>query len=220
MGYLAVPVALAGAFSIRIDIAPPALKRIAAAGQRVTLCRSVRAVAEARAAAPAGVVAWQAFLPFQTNEVAWTEMFSGFASVGVAPVGGAVVMNAHTAGAMNEGIFTVFSGGHFSAGSESCTGYGIRNAAAGGLMSFGLAQLAAVNGAAGVLAPLNTLPVLSGQTACFLPGNTMCVFLSSCAAAGTVIPVADDAVVLTLGEAGRRWHLGFNAGTDRFYVLG
>jgi len=121
---------------------------------------------------------------------------------------------------MQMGSTYTFANGHFTLTQQLGGGsaYVIANGTPTGLYSFGLAQQAVINNAPTV-APLTAMPALYNQSAWFYPTPEISIFLSSCHAAGTVIPAPANALALALGPQASSATVGFNDSTDLFFQI-
>ncbi|HEX6098128.1 MAG TPA: hypothetical protein VF432_17510 [Thermoanaerobaculia bacterium] len=199
-------------YSLNIDIDPAGLSAIYNSNQRVTLVKSV-------GSSPSNV-AWISFEPFGSNTVTWTENYLIYGTVASVQAGAAIVMTSQTAGPAQEGLLYTFGDGQFSGAPGGTPGsYDVQNQQGNGI-SFGLAQLATINGA-GTLAPLNAVEVNMDEGASFIPIETVSVYLTSLENNGVVISrVAGNALVVTLDSQNPSASLGFDDKTNAFFISG
>lgn len=88
----------------------------------------------------------------------------------------------------------------------------------GGMFNFGLSQQAMVNNIS-VMAPLNAIPVLTGEGATFTPEETVSIFLSNVVNNGVVLSqVASNALVVTLTSQNPSANIGFTDSNNSFYL--
>jgi hypothetical protein len=211
-------------YTINIAINQQALTQIWQAGQAVNLVRTVHdfagnAAARKRAETSAMAVVWQAFQPFQTNAITWTETFHGFASTTALQIDSSLALSAQTGSALQPGMTSVYKGGHFAPGGAAADdALALQNASSANNLAFGLAQSATINARSSGLAPLCAVAVLAGESAQFFPQNTLLIFISSCRQRGTLIPMPADGLILSLNGAGRNWNLGFNESSNQFFI--
>lgn len=208
------------------------LSKIYAAGQSVTLTRTVGQVVETMAlssavatgsagAAAAGVtVAWQAFSPLATNTVEWGGGYVGYATTTPLAIGNVVTINAESAAAMQTQSVYAFTQGQFVQrplpGSPS---YVVGNGTPAGTYAFGMLQTATINNAQ-MPGPLCAVPVLYNEAAYLDPGDVVAIFLSSATKAGTVIPSPVDPFSVDLGgNGGAVPVIGFDDQTNTFYQI-
>ena len=205
---------------IQIDSA--GLTDISAAGQRVTLTRSVNQAVEAVTTNAGGLtVAWQAFSPMQNNAVNWSDgQYYCFASTTPVAMNMVIEMNSQSDAAMQIGYVYQFAQGRFTMQQPQQGGswYIVSNATQGSF-AFGLAQSAIVNNQP-VLAPFCLVPILYNQQAYFTPSGMIGVFLSSASAAGTLLPPPSNPCFVSAptGDSTEPT-VGFNDQTNTFYQI-
>lgn len=204
---------------IRID--SQGLSEIGSVGQVVTLLRRVDQIVETNLVAVSSpAVAWQAFAPFQTNTVTWTDDFYAFVTTTPIAMTAVLKMNSRSAAPMTAGYIYAFAQGSFVRQqiSQSPNAYVVGNATPTGSFSFGLAQAAVVNGAS-ILAPVCVAPVLYNQAAYFSPTTVIATFLSTAEAPGTILPMPSNAFEIAMPSGSGGPTLGFNDQTNTFFQL-
>jgi hypothetical protein len=198
-------------YSLTLNIDNAGLQNIYHAGQVVTIVKSV-------GNEPASV-AWISFQPLETNTITWEEEYVIYGTRGEVDSGAKIVMTSQTATA-DTGLLYTFDNGQFSASQAGGTDgqFSVLNSQANGF-TFGLAQEAKINGVATSLAPMNAVVVNDGQTASFVPIETVSVYLSSFQNNGVVISgVVSNAAVVTLTSDSSSATLGFNDKTNTFFT--
>ena len=181
-------------YQINIDIDDKGLNAIYAAGQSVTLVKSVVSAPLANGNLP---IAWVAFQPLETNLVSWIENYYLYATTTVLQSGATITMTSTSGAPVQTGWIYNFEQGQFTGVSGLGNTFNTENEM-NGLFNFGLAQQASVNNVT-TLAPLNAVPVLFNEEASFTPLEQISIFLSSNVSNGSVISqVASNALNVTL----------------------
>ena len=203
-------------YQLSIDIDSKGLSAIYAAGQTVTLVKSVTSNPVASGNLP---VAWLAFSPLQTNIVTWIENYSIYASTTQLQSGATIMMTSVTPSSVQPGwTYTLQNGSFTGASGGGASTFNALNQMNTYPFNFGLAQQAYVNNVQ-TTAPLNAVPVLYTQTASFTPIETISVFLSSYTNNGVVISqVAGNALTVQLTSQSPSATIGFNDATNQFYL--
>jgi hypothetical protein len=212
-------------YSVDITIDENDLDKIYGANQSVTFVKSVNQFVGANVSSYDDYccpVAWLAFQPLESNNVSWIENYYMYASTTVLQSGAAIKMNSQTTSAVQIGWLYTFASGMFtgaSSGGEEPDAFNLYNGMTTPQFNFGLAQHASVNNIQ-VFAPLNAVPVLYNQDAIFTPMETVSIFLSSCSANGTVIPIIpSNALTFTLTPQNPSANVGFNDNNNEFYII-
>lgn len=207
------------------------LSKIYAAGQSVTLTRTVGRVVEtmalssavaagSAAATAAGVtVAWQAFSPLSTNMVSWAGGYGCYATTTPLAIGNVVAINAESAAPMQTQSVYAFAQGQFvQRPLPGSPAYVIGNATPAGTYAFGMLQTATINNAP-MPGPLCAVPVLYNEAAYLDPGDVVAIFLSSATKVGTVIPLPVEPFSIDPGGGGAVPVIGFDDKTNTFYQI-
>lgn len=173
-------------FELNLEIDAQSLKLIRAAQERIILARPV--------GGGSPNVVWQSFDPFGSNNVTWQQEFGLYAS-DTQVVNGVTLRKmseqkpadeAHyysfTSGAVFEGPFTDPRLGDGQYGTENAMPNSQYPA-----LTFGLTQVATVNGNVSAANPLNALSVLPNRFVTFTPITTVYVWLESNIASSTVV---------------------------------
>ncbi len=203
-------------YQISIAIDDAGLQKIYAAGQSVTLVKSVVANPLSSGNLP---VAWLAFQPLESNQITWVENYYMYATTTVLQSGATIQMTSQTQAPVQEGWMYTFEQGQFSGSSGTGDTFNVDNQMSNGFFNFGLAQQATVNNVS-TLAPLNAQPVLYNESASFTPIETISIFLSSYSNNGVVISqVASNALVVQLTSQSPTASVGFNDATNTFYLV-
>ena len=205
-------------YQLNISIDNQGLQNIYAAGQRVTIVKSVTTNPLAGGNLP---VAWVTFMPLNNNNISWIETYSIYASAVSIVAGATLSQNSSTQPGIQPGWTYTLQNGFFSGAAGSGSTFNAANQWQGGpITTFGLAQPATVNNV-NVLAPLNATTVLYNQTASFTPIENVSIFLSSYSNNGVVISqVASNALPVSLSSQAPVANIGFNDATNTFYLIG
>lgn len=205
--------------SMAINIDNAGLSKIYAADQSVTLARAVgQAVVSDVAAGGSVAVAWQAFVPLQSNTVSWTDEYCCYATTTPLVIGTVITMNSQCAMPMQAGPIYEFTKGQFVQQPAKGISYVIANAASSGSYAFGLAQTATINNVS-ALSPLCAKPVLYNEAIYLNPTDLIAIFLSSASKGGTVIPPPVNAFSINVSSASAEVTIGFNDQTNTFYQI-
>ncbi|MEO1339500.1 MAG: hypothetical protein AAFV29_27920 [Myxococcota bacterium] len=199
---------------MNIDIDNDGLGAIYGAGQKVTLVRSVVSEPLASGNLP---IAWLTFKPFQTNNVAWDENYSLYATTTQLKGGATIKMTSSTVTPAQTGVIYTLENGFFTSerGGTADAFHGENQQGDG--ISFGLAQEATVNNTK-VSAPLNAVQVLKNQKVQFVPEEPVSIYLSSYSDNGVVISqVASQALTVTLTSQSPEANIGFDNKTNTFF---
>ena len=203
-----------------IQIDSQGLTNIYNAGQLVTLMRRVDQTVETDAVAALPAVAWQAFAPFQSNTVTWTDDFYCFVTATPLVMNAVIEMNTKSDAPMDIGYVYVFAQGQLVKQQQagSAHSYVVSNATPTESFSFGLAQAAVVNNVS-TLAPICVVPVLYNESAYFTPTTVIATFLSNAKAAGAILPAPPNACDVVVKPGSNVPTLGFNDQTNLFFEL-
>jgi len=200
------------------------LSKIIAAGQSVTLTRTVGQVVESMAlssaAAAKPAVVWQAFSPLATNTVSWTDSFYCYATTTALAVGNVITINSESSVPMVTGALYAFAQGQFvQRTAPASSSYIVGNATPSGSYAFGLVETATINNVASP-GPLCAMPVLYNEAVYLNPSDLIAIFLSSATAAGTLIPPPNDPFTIAISaSSGADPVIGFNDQTNTFYQM-
>ena len=202
-------------YGLNISIDSTALQQIYAAGQAVTLVKSVVSNPLSSGNLP---VAWVSFSPLQENAVTWQETYNIYGTTTVLSAGATIVQTSVTSTPVQTGWIYTFAQGFFTGAQGGATGtYNMSNQQ-NGSFSFGLSQQAMVNNVM-VNAPLNAIPVLYNEGASFTPEETVSIFLSNSVNNGVVLSqVASNALAVTLTSQNATANIGYNDATNTFYL--
>lgn len=180
-------------YQLNIQVDASGLSTIAAAGQAITIVKSVGS---------GQPVSWVSFQPMENNTVTWTEVYSVYAS-STKIQEGAKIVTLSTVPAAGGNSYRL-SGGKFETGEPTlaASSYGVANEDSGvkidGLQiaTCGLYQGAVVNGQSDS-SPLNAVAVPYNENALFTPIERVQVFTSSTHSNGLVIStVASEALAV------------------------
>lgn len=202
-------------YQLNISIDNTGLNHIYAAGQAITIVKSVIANPVSSGNLP---IAWISFLPLEANSVTWIENYNIYATTTQLNAGATIVQTSVTGAPVQTGWTYTFAQGQFAgAQGGSALTFNMNNQQ-GGMYSFGLSQQAVVNNVT-VMAPLNAIPVLTNEMATFTPQETVSVFLSNSVNNGVVLSqVASNALSVTLSSQNPSANIGFNDSNNTFYL--
>lgn len=202
-------------YQLNIAIDNAGLHQIYAAGQAVTIVKSVVTSPLASGNLPIG---WINFQPLEENSITWMENYSIYATTTALNAGATIVQTSATAPGIQTGWMYTFKQGQFTgaAGGGAKT-FNMTNQQ-GGMFNFGLAQQAMVNNVP-VNAPLNAVPVLNNETASFTPEEKVSIFLSNSVNNGVVLSqVAGSALSVTLTSQSPAANIGFTDSNNTFHL--
>ena len=204
-------------YQLNIAIDQNGLNNIYAAGQAVTLVKSVVSNPLVSGNLP---IAWLNFQPLMQNQVTWIENYYIYATTTQLQAGATIKQSSVTTVPVQTGWDYTFKSGQFSGAQGGATGtYNMDNQQGSGF-SFGLAQQAVVNNVS-TMAPLNAIPVLVNEGASFTPYETISVFLSASVDNGVVLSqVSSNALAVTLRSQNPSATIGFNDTNNTFYLKG
>ena len=213
-------------YTLTINIDNQGLQQIANAGEFVTIVQSVTQYAQSTADGIAAVstqiaVAWLSFSPFSTNTVVCTNSYAIFATYGTPSIGTPITMNSQTLAAAQLGWTYTLRNGLFTPAKGSGTGYIITNlqsSSSGSGMYFGLAAQAKVNNASQGWQPTNALFVPYNQSGWLQPEQRIVIFVSTCPANGTSIPLLGGTVIDFSNS--RTAAVMFDDATSTFVLIG
>jgi hypothetical protein len=202
-------------YQLNIAIDSTGLSNIYAAGQAVTLVKSVVSNPLASGNLP---IAWVTFQPFQANAVSWIENYNMYATTTQLTAGAQIVQTSVTGAPVMTGWTYTFETGQFTGAQGGSSGtYNMANDQQG-MFNFGLSQQAMVNNVP-VMAPLNAIPVMYNEQASFTPQENVSVFLSNVINNGVVLSqVSSNALAVTLTSQSPTANIGFNDSTNTFYL--
>lgn len=203
-------------YQLNISIDSKGLGQIYAAGQSVTLVKSVVANPLQSGNLP---IAWVSFQPFQQNAITWIENYNLYATTTQLTAGATIVQTSVTGAPVLTNWTYTFAQGQFTgAQGGSASTFNMINQQQG-MFSFGLAQQAVVNNVP-VIAPLNAVPVLNNESASFTPQENVSIFLSMISNNGVVLSqVASNALTVTLTSQSATANIGFTDSSNTFYLL-
>jgi hypothetical protein len=205
-------------YQLNIMIDDSGLQQIYETGQSVTIVRTVTS------SPPENLpIAWLTFQPLEENTIVWSDStyplpdaYSVYATTQPLQPGATLVMSSVASAqpgwtyTFKEGVFNAAS----STGDSTITITNLQE----GPFSFGLAQQAVVNNVQ-VFAPLNGVPLQLNQSASFVPGETVSIFLSVTQNNGVVLfQVPPTALVVTLTSQQPVANIGFNQYDSSFYL--
>ncbi len=202
-------------YQLNISIDSTGLSQIYAANQAITVVKSVVTSPLASGNLP---VAWINFQPLEENTVTWMESYNIYATNQTLTAGATIVQTSVTGAPVQLGWNYTFQQGQFTGTSGTGTTFNVTNQQ-GGMFNFGLSQQAMVNNVS-VMAPLNAIPVLNGESATFTPEETVSIFLSNSVNNGVVLSqVASNALPVTLTSQNATANIGFTDSTNSFYLV-
>lgn len=202
--------------TLTLTIPAASVTAIAAAGQCVTLARTVGRQVQAAAVGRQAAIAWLAVPVAQNIVIAWSDTCYLYQSSGVVEQGASVVVSNTSTGPAVTGTSASFDGSSFRASAGGMDGqYAIINAS-GTATVFGLAQQASIDGVATARTPVCAATVLAGQTAWFSLDEGVLVYLSVIAQGGTAtLAFPDQALRVTATNA----TAAFNPGDSSFALV-
>jgi hypothetical protein len=202
-------------FELEIDFTTAQVKSLLAAGQRVTIVKSV-------AGGGSTTVAWLAFSPFNSNDVTWTESYYIYSTTSSLTAGTMLKQASETDDPAILGHWYALSGNVFAdEGSQSIYAgqYAAINENGQNNLSFGLSQDALVNGA-DVLAPICAIPVLNTNVATFVPSQNLSVYMSNTINNGVVVSsVSSTATTVSLTTQHNKGTLTYDSTNNQFSVI-
>lgn len=208
-------------YSLTISMSAADVKKVAGAGQRITLVRTVGTfvAGDNQRYLPPTAVAWLALPPATRTDLAWDDQYDGYLTTCEPAPNQAIQQNAWTS--MQPGFCYRLAQGYFH--QEPCLpssvgGYWIQNGTPDAqLFRFGLAQRYWLNqNRSETASPLNAVPLLYNQQARFDPQYELFVFLSSAAGHGYEIPPVTWLYPFTIGP-NQRIALVFDGVNNTFY---
>ncbi len=202
-------------YQLNISINSAGLSHIYAANQAVTIVKSVVANPLSSGNLP---IAWVSFLPLEENSVTWIESYNIYATTTNLVSGATIVQTSVTGTPVQTGWTYTFETGQFSGAQGGASGtYNMANEQTG-MFNFGLSQQATVNNVP-VMAPLNAIPVLTGESASFTPEENVSIFLSNVVNNGVLLSqVASNALAVTLTSQNPTANIGFTDSDNTFYL--
>ncbi|MEM7351477.1 MAG: hypothetical protein AAF657_11765 [Acidobacteriota bacterium] len=181
-------------YRLNIQFSSRDAKKITAAGQKVTLVKSVRN--------GGAKVTWVTFEPFNDNTVEWRTQYGLYSSTQEV-MNGARISQSSTQNPADSGLYYPFEDNAFgdpTGRTPKRNDYGIHNLD-GRDLTFGLTQAARVRGTDQPPTPLNAVPVFQAETATFTPIEEVKVFLQSHYNNGVIITrVASRALPVDLTQ--------------------
>ncbi len=207
---------------IDININAAGLQNIYAAGQFVTLVKTVKSIVDV-AAAPGleVIIAWMVFQPFSSNVLKWSDDYYLYATTttSLSP-GNLVIANTMTSDPAQVGWTYTLHSGQFSSISNGTASVFTVNNMMNGIFGFGLAQYATVNNTRTV-APLSAILALFNQEVFICSPSELFIFLSSIGSSGSVLyRIPDNALMLGLTGQALTATVGFNEQSNTFYLGG
>lgn len=174
-------------YTLNLQIDSRSLQMLYAAGQRITIGRSVNGGSPN--------VAWLVFSPLMNNTITWEEDYGLYASTTNLMNGASIYpMSATASPAMEASTYPFLPSMSFGIPVQHAApagSFGVQNAAppaAFPMLTFGLMQSAEVNGAGTPFQVASAMPVLSQQSAVLTPSLTIYVWLQAMYGSGTCIP--------------------------------
>ncbi len=175
-------------YRLRLLIDPDALPAIRAAGQRITLARTVNSIR-----LPS--VIWLSLDPFESTEVQWTGQYGIYASTTDIQHGAPITKLSETGMPAQDGMsYALTSAATFNgplSGFHIARGcYAARNDipfTSHRALTFGLTQSALVNQTPAERKPVSAMRVLSGRMADMMPFGKIYVWLQTTFSSGTII---------------------------------
>jgi hypothetical protein len=202
-------------YQLNITIDNPGLSAIYAAGQAITIVKSVVSNPTSQGNLP---IAWISFQPLAHNTVSWIENYNIYGTTTQLNAGATIVQTSVTGVPVQTGWIYTFAQGQFTGAQGGSTSTFNMNNQQGGMFNFGLSQQAIVNNVT-VMAPLSAIPVLNNESATFTPEETVSVFLSNSINNGVVLSqVASNALAVTLTSQNATANIGFNDINNTFYL--
>ncbi|MBL8300452.1 MAG: hypothetical protein JNN30_19110 [Rhodanobacteraceae bacterium] len=173
-------------YELNLQIDSQSVAMLRAAGQRITIGRSVNGGSPN--------LAWLAFNPFISNTISWEEAYGLYAST-VNLVNGASIypLSAVEPPAREASIYPFLPSMYFGnpmQGGVPAGSYGIQNTAPPSsfqMLTFGLTQAAVVNGAGTPFQATSAIQLLPQMSAVLTPSSTIYVWLQSMFGSGTFI---------------------------------
>jgi hypothetical protein len=210
-------------YSLTIKISQSSLQNIYNANQTVSICKVITSFvssADVTANAKSGTtptVVWLAFTPLENNTVNWDDTYSAYVTGTAIVTGNTIFINSTKSATL--GFLYTFSGGAFTAAPYTAGQDTFNIANQQSNFNFGLAQKATINGTSLPSTPLNCIPVLYNQQAMFTPSEAVYIFLSTCSAGGTFIPILPStALTVPLTSKKPSVTIGFDDTTNSFYI--
>jgi len=202
-------------FELEVDFTTDQVKALLAAGQHVTIVKSV-------AGGGSTTVAWLAFSPFNSNDVTWTESYYIYSTTSSLTAGTTLRQASETDDPAILGHLYELSGNVFAdQGSQSIYAgqYAATNQNGQNNLAFGLSQDALVNGA-DVLAPICAIPVRNTNTATFVPSQNLSVYMSDTIDNGVVVSsVSSTASKICLTTQHNKATLTYDSNNNQFTVV-
>lgn len=204
-------------YSLAIQFDDAGLNAINAAGQKVTIVKSVGSSGGSGSA-----VAWVSFQPMQDNAVTWTETYSVYASTTQVQNGAQITtLSKQTAAGGNTYTFANGQFGSKSSSNLPASEYGVFNNDHGfvingvAMVTTGLYQGVSVNGRP-TQSPLNAMGLLFNETAVFTPIEKVQVFVSSYQNDGLVIGEVTSEALPVDFTTSLAQTIYYNDATDQF----
>lgn len=158
---------------------------------------------------------WAVFKPFEGNVVTWNDEYGVYASPD--PITNETVISASSVQypARPGSVYPFFDDNTFGPpeGAVQPGDYAVQNNA-GEMLTFGLLQGVAVNGAKSDVSPVDAVAAKTGQVVTFQPTETISVFLYCLDSSNPVVTIHEEGKVLVLDMASNPaqtihfWHEG------------
>lgn len=173
-------------YQLNLQIDSQSLSMLRAAGQRITLGRSVNGGSPN--------VAWLVFSPLMSNTISWEEAYGLYASTVNLANGASIYPMSAVEPPAREGstypfLPSMYFGNPMQGGSPAGS-YGIQNTAPPSsfpVLTFGLTQAAVVNGAGTPFQVASATQLLSQMSAVLTPSSTIYVWLQSMFGSSTFV---------------------------------
>ncbi|WP_394830085.1 hypothetical protein LVJ94_26615 [Pendulispora rubella] len=205
-------------YTLNLGIDQESLKIITAAQQQIVLARPVDG------ASPN--VVWVAFRPFEDNSVTWVEEFGLYASTTEFQSGAEIVKMSHTDFPAQDGMYysfdatATFSGPFSGAQAPPLGSYRTYNNMPEKdypALTFGLQQVATVNGKPTLPTPVNAVSVLANEQVTFTPLTTVYAWLQSTIVSATMISdVQGNSAKVVFGDGVTTASLRYDPTAGRF----
>jgi hypothetical protein len=163
-------------------------------------------------------IAWQAFHPFESNQVSWTDDYQVYVTQSQPLVGSQISMIARAAA--QPGCSCTFANDQLSVspGGSDPQGFEFFNDQPPALHGFGLAQAATINGVESVV-PFSLIELFDEQSGTITPYEEVFLYLAPGVSSGQIVqsPPA-NALVVGLRPESPTVQIGYNDATGAFYL--
>ena len=203
-------------YQITISFSNDDLRYVQSSGYMLCIAKSVSNFPGTAAA----LIGWMSIMPYLSNTFHWTDDYIVYESDTPLTAGATIDMGAAIAAQVGM-AYTYEDGGFAQSVGRSPIYFDAVNQQADGSLNFGLAQQITDSNGKLVVAPIYGIPVGFGQSASFLPTETVSIFLSQTfrsSQGGVVLgAIPANAAVVTV-SAGSTVMLVYNPGTGGFAV--